>query len=292
MATEAGDQLNALWQVIENGKKDAESTQKMRQIYSSAAELYHEFRPRYPESMIDEAIQSAPLLKRNPNAKILELGCGPGTLTLPLAKRGFNLVSIDPGVGMIEKAREVCKDFSNVAFRTESFKEFITDEKYDAIVAASSMHWALADNDRDGLIEKMSTLLKDGGSLVLFWNFSCEPSKDVSDKLAEELKDRKPFYFRNRSFNERWISMNDRVLGPIEASPFFAKFTTTEYPGHEDIPVESFINLLKTTSVYISLEDEERESNFAIVRKILRQECGEMVPMSRMSMFNISHKRK
>jgi SAM-dependent methyltransferase len=193
---------------------------------------------------------------------------------------------------MVEKARKVCKDFSNIEFHTQSLKEFTSDEKYDAIVAASSMHWALADNDRDGLIEKMSTLLKDGGSLVLFWNFPAELNEDVSAKLAEALKDLKPYFPGSRRFEDIWSQMRARTVDPIEASPFFAKFTTAESPFLEGVPIESYINLLKTTSTYISMEDKDRESYFAIMRKVLRQECGDVVPVHRMSMFNISHKRK
>lgn len=43
--------LQAPWSLIEHGPNNTE------QMYSNVADLYHEFRPRYPESLIDHAIQ-------------------------------------------------------------------------------------------------------------------------------------------------------------------------------------------------------------------------------------------
>lgn len=158
MATSTADEsssLPCLWHIIERGstETDPESKETMQQMYSGVADLYHEFRPRYPENLVEEAIQNSELLRNNPQAKILEIGCGPGTLTMSLAKRGFHVVAMDPGVGMIEKAKQVLsKDYANVEFRQETFRNFCSDEKYDAIIAASSLHWALAEDDKHKLV--------------------------------------------------------------------------------------------------------------------------------------------
>ncbi len=125
-------------------ESNPESKKEIEELYSSVADLYHEFRPGYPETLVEEAIEKSNLLRNNPEAKILELGCGPGTLTISLAKRGYEIVAVDPGGGMIGKAREVCKDFANVQFWQGTFKEYSSDEKYDAIMAATSLHWVLA----------------------------------------------------------------------------------------------------------------------------------------------------
>jgi SAM-dependent methyltransferase len=228
-------------------------------MYSGVAEMYHEFRPRYPEDLVDEAIQKTKLLQDSSQVKILEIGCGPGTLTMPLATGGFNVVAIDPGIGMIEKAKQVCKEYTTtVEFRLETFKKISSDEKYDARIAASSLHWALAEEDKDKLIEKMSNLLKDDGTLLLFWNFPPEPSDQILDKLAEALDKPKTFHFENGSMAQHWQRMQERVLGPVEDSPFFEKFETTENSVEESIPIENYIRFLNTLSNYITIQEEER----------------------------------
>lgn len=284
-----------MWQILQSAStgKDPETKEKIRQLYSGVAETYHQFRPKYPDSLIDEAIDKSKLLRLNKEARILEIGCGPGTLTLPLAKRGYRLLAIDPGAGMIAKARQVCQNYPNVEFRQESFKDFVTsadDEPFDAIVAASSLHWALAEDDQAGVIEKMNDFLKDRGTLILFWNYPPEPNMVVLDEIADATGLSKPFYFGNGSPDVHWRRMQERVLSPVESSPCFTAFETQSVPIKENIPIESYISLLRTLSNYITMEDLEREAFFQKVREIFQKKCGSTVPMSRESILNVSVK--
>jgi SAM-dependent methyltransferase len=283
-----------IWQIIDNGStsKDPEAQQSMRQMYSGVADLYHEFRPKYPECLIDEAIGKSKLLASNPKARILEIGCGPGTLTLPLVRRGYNVVAIDPGSGMIPKARQVCQGYSNVEFHQDSLKDYIQKAKapFEAIIAASSLHWALADDDKNRMIEQMASLLKDGGNLILLWNFPLEPDDAVLNEVAEALGRPKPFYFGNGSLDVHLQRMQEHVLEPVQSSQFFSDFVTTAMPIHEKIPIESYISFLCTLSNYITMKDQEREAFFQIVRETFRRICGEVVPTSRKSILNISAK--
>ena len=123
------------------------------EMYTDVAELYHRYRPRYPEHLIDLGIKSCTLLtEKSPNEwRILEIGCGPGTLALALAKRGYQIVAIEPGTGMIEKARQVCNDYSdNVHFHQKTFNDFSPTISEDGtwlpsvvIVVSSSLQWSL-----------------------------------------------------------------------------------------------------------------------------------------------------
>jgi SAM-dependent methyltransferase len=299
---------------------DATAKNQIQQIYSGVAELYHQFRPTYPDSIIDEAIQESPLLsqqqQQQQQAHILEIGCGPGTLTLPLALRGFRITAIDPSVGMIQQAQQVvaCSsddnhdhDFSNnVEFQETTFKNFSStttttttsevlehpQQQYDAIVAASSLHWALAEEDQTALIKKLHSLLKPKGTLLLFWNFPPEPSDPkVLDALADALDEPKPFYFGRGSLSDHKQRMHERVLGPIEdQSNLFTPFSTRECPLQEEWPVSSFVSYLKTLSIYIIMEPDEKKVFFRTVEETLTRECGATVKTSRESILDLSRK--
>jgi len=285
----------SVWKIIQRASSvnGSESRQDTSQMYTCVADLYHEFRPRYPEDLIDEAIQKAGLLNSNGKmARVLEIGCGPGTMTLPLAQRGFQVVAVEPGSGMIAKAREVCQAYSNVEFHQQSFKEYIQkeDAPFDAIIAATSLHWALADEDQPALIQKMADLLKDGGHLLLFWNFPPEPDDAVLDKVAEALGRPTPFYFGNGSLEEHLQSLQNRVLRPVETSGCFSEFETTAIPIDEDVPIERYISFLETLTNYITMEDQERKGFFQIVLETLQRTCGEDVPTSRKSILQTATK--
>jgi trans-aconitate methyltransferase len=281
-----------VWNLVEQSTRETDETAKeqIRQLYSGVASLYHQFRPRYPDSLIDQAIELSPLLKQNSDAHILEIGCGPGTLTLPLAKRGWRITAIDPGSGMIQQARQVCSDYSNVEFQEMPLQKFETEQTFDAIIAASSLHWALAEDDRSGMIRKLHSLLKENGSLILLWNFPREPSDTILDAIADAIGESKPFNFGNGSLQDHKARLTEHVLAPLEESQHFAPFVTHECELNEAFPVLSFVSYLRTLSNYITMQPEEQKAFFTTVEKTLHRECGEFVKTSGKSILNFSTK--
>jgi SAM-dependent methyltransferase len=279
-----------VWDIVERGSRatDSASKEKINEIYSEVASLYHDFRPKYPEHLIEQAIQSSPLLNKEPSkCNILEVGCGPGTLTLPLLKRGFNVTAIDPGSGMIGKCREVCGEYENMNIHQVSLKEFESDAPFDAIFAGSSLHWALAENDRAAMIAKLHSLLKDSGTLVLLWNFPPEPKDDVLDEIADAIGETKPFYLSNGSVQDHEKQLAEKVLTPLHESNLFEPFETFGNQLSEDLLIPNFISFLKTLSNYIVMETEEATKFFNVVEQTLIERHGNTIPTSRKSVLNV-----
>ncbi len=150
----------------------------------------------------------------------------------------------------------------------------------------------LADSEKEKLIEKMSNLLKENGSLILLWDFPPDPNDDVLDRMAGALNMPKPFHSGNGSAGVHFERMQERVLDPVEASPFFTGFKSTEHLIEERILIESYMNFLKTMSNYINMEEEEQRRFFDTVSKTLREECGDVIVTSRISMLNVISKSK
>ncbi len=143
-----------------------DAAQKAR-WYSDAAEAYLLARPKYPADVIDFAIQSGGLL---PGARLLEIGCGPGTATTEFASRQFSMFCIDPNQDLIQIARRVCRDFPTVAFHVSSFEDWPVERgSFSAVVAGSAMHWVSAQT----AYRKAAAALKDSGSLILLECMSC-----------------------------------------------------------------------------------------------------------------------
>ena len=288
--------LHRMWFRNQQGNNEGNTDEdpspaEFKQVYGSVADLYHKFRPRYSEWLIDEAIAKSPSLAgKNPkDLRILELGCGPGTLTLPLTKRGFNITAVEPGEGMVDKAREICKDYDNAVFRQESFEDFSANgQTYDAIVAASSIHWALSD-DKDGeLYAKLHSLLKPNGSLLLFWNFPPEPKDLTLEKVAEVVDEAKPFYFSGGSVANHRERLHEKILKPLEESTFFSKFENVEESFNEETSIPDYLNFLNTLSNYIIMGDDKRQAFFDMVAEVLAEEHGALLPTYRESLLNVA----
>lgn len=99
-------------------------------------------------------------------ARVLEVGCGRGELTLALAGAGYDMTGIDPEAP------------GGAPFRVVTLEEFSDADRSDAVVASRSLHHI----DRlDPAMEKIAELLVPGGLLVVnefAWERVDEPTAD------------------------------------------------------------------------------------------------------------------
>ena len=291
-----------VWNLVEEQSKrtDTSSTEKKEtyELYGSVASLYHTYRPRYPEELIVKAIDSSPLLKDkiDEHSHILEIGCGPGTVTLQLLQRGFRIHAFDPSSDMIEQAKTVCQDFSgSVHFEISTLQSFeSSDQKYDAIVAASSLHWALAEPDPMHLIQKLSNFLKPSGTLILLWNFPFQPSEALRDVVADAIGKPKPFFFPGVGRTEDHVQqLDEKVLRPLSESKFFGPIESTRVEIEEEIAIKDFFSFLNTLSMYIKvIPADEKQHFFADAEKAILEHFGSTnLQTTRSSILNVLKKK-
>lgn len=88
-------------------------------------------------------------LPQNKDAKILELCCGTGRLTIPIAKDGYNIKGVDYTLSMLERARE--KAFQaelKIDFIEADIRELNLGEKFDLIfIPFNSIHHLYKNED-------------------------------------------------------------------------------------------------------------------------------------------------
>ncbi|MER5895917.1 methyltransferase domain-containing protein, partial [Streptomyces sp. NPDC001876] len=66
-------------------------------IFDEDAELYDRARPGYPPELYDGL---AELAGARPGSRVLEVGCGTGQATVPLAGRGCRITAVEAGARM------------------------------------------------------------------------------------------------------------------------------------------------------------------------------------------------
>lgn len=74
--------------------------------FASAERYYAEFRPGYGEDAPEYLADRCSL---DGDARVLDLGCGAGQLTVPLSRRAGEVVAMDPNEAMLDRARKAAE---------------------------------------------------------------------------------------------------------------------------------------------------------------------------------------
>src|SRR5919198_4251645 len=114
---------------------------RLRVTFEEVPELYDRARPLYPPTLFDDLVAYAGLAA---GSRVLEIGCGTGQATLPLAERGLEIVCVELGEGLAAVARRTLARFADVEVVHASFEEWEPEpraERFDAVVAFTAFHW-------------------------------------------------------------------------------------------------------------------------------------------------------
>ncbi len=109
----------------------------MTRPFRTAAPYYVRYRPAYPSELIARLAQVTCL---NQDARVLDLGCGPGSLAIPLAAYAREVVAVDREPEMLEELRRIAP--SNL-IAVEAAAEDV-DERWGSFQLATggrSFHW-------------------------------------------------------------------------------------------------------------------------------------------------------
>ncbi|WP_169739996.1 class I SAM-dependent methyltransferase [Actinospica robiniae] len=133
-------------------------------LFAGTSQAYVTYRPGYPMALFDHM---AAQLAFTPETRVADLGCGPGTATIPLAERAGTVLALDPNSEMLHAAREAAQraGMGNIEFRhghAEHLPEMDAGP-LEHVVFGRSFHWT----DRAAVVAMLDALLPPHGAIVL-----------------------------------------------------------------------------------------------------------------------------
>ncbi|WP_328947309.1 class I SAM-dependent methyltransferase [Streptomyces sp. NBC_00250] len=132
-------------------------------LFSGAAVHYARGRPPYAPGLVDTLTEALGLDGRG---RLLDVGCGPGTLALPLAHLFSEVVGVDPDGEMLAEARRGAAA-AGLTARTSWIRSRAEDLSADlgpfsVATFGQSFHWM----DRKRVATTVKGMLRPGGALV------------------------------------------------------------------------------------------------------------------------------
>ena len=108
-------------------------------------------------------------IPQNKDARILELCCGTGRLTIPIARDGYDISGVDYTSSMLDQAKTKASEAGlEIRFIEADIRTLHLQEKYDLIfIPFNSIHHLYTNEDLFKVFSVVKTHLKDGG-LFLF----------------------------------------------------------------------------------------------------------------------------
>jgi SAM-dependent methyltransferase len=137
----------------------------------AVADHYAQFRRGYPSPVIDRLVAVLDLDERS---RVLDLGCGTGQLTVPLAARTHAVLGVDVEADMLRLARRAAQGAGagNITWALGADSDvgalgpLLGARSLDAVTIGQALHWM----DPPCLFAALRPLVRPGGSVAVIAN--------------------------------------------------------------------------------------------------------------------------
>ncbi|MDR3648739.1 MAG: methyltransferase domain-containing protein [Acidimicrobiales bacterium] len=236
----------------------------LRQTFDSASELYHRARPDYPEELIDHIVRITGVRQGD---HLLEIGCGSGKATLPLARRGFRITCIELSTRLAAVASENLFDFPDVEVVACDFEEWPLSpaKQFDLAFAATAWHWI----DPEVRYRKAWDALRPEGHLALWGATHVFPVD--GDPFFVEVQDVYEEIGEGRATGSAWPQPGELEGQGAEIADtgLFEVVAVRHFDWETSYRPEEYINLLNTSSEHIVMEQWKRDHLYGEIRRRL-----------------------
>jgi SAM-dependent methyltransferase len=184
----------------------------------------------------DAADQAVKLVKlANPQGrKVLDLCCGPGRFSIPLAAKGFVVTGVDRTAFLLEKARACAKAAGvKIEWIKEDMRNFIRPEAFDLVVSMYTSFGYFDERQHDlDVLHNTFRNLKPGGIFLIDVFGKERVARVFQPTVAESLEDGSVLVKRHEIFDD-WTRIRNEWILIRDGKAQTFNFHHTIYSGQE-----------------------------------------------------------
>jgi SAM-dependent methyltransferase len=257
-------------------------------VFNEVPQLYDRVRPGYPDELFADL---ATITGVNQRSSVLEVGCGTGQATRPLAALAGSVTAVEPGAAMATLARQRTATFGNVDVEESTFEDW--DERgrrFDLLVAASAWHWV----DPTLGWRRAHDVLHPAGWIALLGNIVVRRPEEP--EVYAETAD---LHQRFCPGNPDWghppladhVRTTDQGWGPVtDPGGLFSPPVVRWYPTVQWFTGDGFADLLRSTSPYRRLDPKIREPLLDAIAERIRTRMNNRAARRYLSVLRIAQR--
>ncbi|MBN6055170.1 class I SAM-dependent methyltransferase, partial [Nonomuraea sp. RK-328] len=159
----------------------------VEELFGGAAPYYARYRPAYGEAAIAHLAGAL-----GADSRVLDLGCGPGTIAIPLAGRVRAVLAVDPAEEMLAEGRRLAGGVPAITWLRGDSTTLRGLPPFDHVVMGRSFHWM----DRGAVLAELDELLPPGGAVALLgpvrrpgepWQPNAQPWQPVERRVCADF---------------------------------------------------------------------------------------------------------
>jgi SAM-dependent methyltransferase len=268
------------------GSRENEDLRRRRaETFDEIAELYDRGRRECAPEVVDALFAHTGLLPER--AKILEVGCGTGQATLPLARRGCEVVAVELGANLTRIARAKLAPYPRIVVEHAKFEDWLPRENnFDIVLAVTAWHWL----DPEVRFAKAASVLRPGGFLAFTSGGHAFPSGFD------------PFFIEIQECYEAIGCARLKSPPPqpdeipdsrdeIEMSGYFEDTIVCRFLEVQEFTADEYIAMMSTASDHRLMETAKREYLFREMRRRIAMRPDGRIRKHNLTILHVARKK-
>ena len=213
--------------------------ERAMEMYEDFAQVYDRFMDETPyeawADFVEQKLKEAGI----GSGLVLDLGCGTGSVTELLAKKGYDMIGVDISDRMLDIAMEKRAESGlDILYLQQDMREFELYGTVRAVVSlCDSVNYLLEEEELLETFRLVNNYLDPGGLFLFDFNTVYKYETVIGDSTIAENREDCSFIWENYYDGENQINEYDLTIFVRQKEDLFRKFTETHFQRGYTLPV-------------------------------------------------------